>query len=312
MNSDNNGASGGGNIKGFDFDDETPGINQSGKSGGASGVKKIFKIIFVSILVAVWAFILLTIYLRSDDDILETPILSDEARAVYNADKDNFIMYRIYTQEFMTGDGSLQLSTAVYAESAHEFEIGVRIAWTQLRYCEECDALYTPEQLEKQLREDSKNADKNESYEPSACMTKHNLVRASLEDRELYYTLTDSEGNVYPMVNRENRTKSINFFILNLKYEYERISFSGLYFDIENNIINRTLESSPDESSLDILSSDGLSDEGASDNVSSGISYYLNIYDKQGGNLLFSACVYNNYIYINRTSFEYPDGEYID
>ncbi|MDD4126039.1 MAG: hypothetical protein PHW77_10000 [Eubacteriales bacterium] len=46
--------------------------------------------------------------------------------------------------------------------------------------------------------------------------------------------------------------------------------------------------------------------------MSSGISYYLNIYDKQGGNLLFSACVYNNYIYINRTSFEYPDGEYID
>ena len=81
-------------------------------------------------LVAMWGVIFTVIILRSNHDILDTPILSDNARQIYKADKDNFIIYRVYPSEFMTADGSLQLDMAVYAEKAGEFEIGVWIEWT--------------------------------------------------------------------------------------------------------------------------------------------------------------------------------------
>ncbi len=267
---------------------------QQGSSKTGRVIKKVLKIVFFSVIAVIWGLILLTIFLRGDDDILETPILSDEARAIYSADKDNFIVYRVHPAVFMTGDGSLQLSSAVYAESAHEFEIGTRIAWTQLRYCEECETVYTPEQLEKQLKEDSENARDNEFYEPEACLTIHTVKRASLDNRRLYYTLTDSDGNVYPQAHRAHRVKNLNLLVFAIKYEYERVSFSGLYFDIENNIINRGGEETESE-----------------EEKPTGVSYYLNIYDRQGGNLLFSTCIYDLDTYISRTSFKYPDGDYI-
>lgn len=288
---------------GFDYDDlpEKPPSSKPVRI-----IKRVFKIFFISLLVAMWGVIFTVIILRSNHDILDTPILSDNARQIYKADKDNFIIYRVYPSEFMTADGSLQLDMAVYAEKAGEFEIGVRIAWTQLRYCEECDAIYTPVQLERQIKDDKIKADLDENYSPTACQTIHHLKRASETGGSIRYTITDSEGNTYAQSNRVSRTKSLNFGIINIKYEYERVAFTGLYFDLENNIINRMLNSRPENSTSS--SRDELSDD---DDVDMGVSYYLNIYDEHSGHLLFSSCIYDNNTYIAETKYKEPDKDYL-
>lgn len=270
-------------------------------------IKRVFKIVFISLMAAVWIVILAIIILRSNHEILETPILSDGAREIYSSDKAGFVMYRVYSQDFMTTDGSLQLANGVYAESAHEFEIGVRIAWTQLRYCKECDAIYTPAQLEDQQKIDKQNKKDNPDYQPAACTAIHHLERASVTGGSISYTLTDSLGNSYPPVNRVSRTKELDFLIMSLKYEYERVAFSGLYFDIENNIINRVDMSKPESSGTE---SGESSEDG--DEANAGVVYYLNIYDEKSGHFLFSSYIYDNNTYIARKTYKYPDRDYLD
>lgn len=267
-------------------------------------VKKAFKILFVAVVAAIWALVLLSIMLRRDDAILETPILSENARKLYLSGKEDFPLYRVYPPEFMTADGALQLSTPVYAPKAGEFEIGVRIAWSQLRYCEECDALYTPAQLEKQLQEDKKRKKEDPNYKPKACLTEHTLSRASLGDFKLYYTLTDTEGNTYAPVFRQSREKKVNLLLLGIKYEYERISFAGLYFDLENNIINRDPALSQSSAGDNPEEGDDAEEEAAL------LAYYFRIYDKQGGHLLFSAKIYDDNTYVKKTAYSYPDEKY--
>ncbi|MFA6730182.1 MAG: hypothetical protein WCR95_04225 [Eubacteriales bacterium] len=265
-----------------------------------SVVGRVFKIGFTAIVVLVWAAIISTIFLRSDDKILKTPILSERAREIYSSAKDDFEFYNVYPQIFMTKDGSVQLAETVYAAGAGELEIGVRIAWTQLRYCVECDRLYTPEQLEKQLEEDKKKQKEDENYSPAACLKVHAVERASLKQRQLYYTLTDSDGNIYPQAGRKSRTKNLNLLLLNIKYEYERVCFSGLYFRLDKNIINTAGESTPENGESE------PADKGK------GTEYYLNCYDKKGGSLLFSACVYSDGTFINPTTYQIPKSEYLN
>ena len=251
-------------------------------------IKKIFKYTFITIVAAVWILILLSIFLRRDDKILKTPILSAEARSIYAENKDDFTVYEVHTKEHMNYDGSFQLVKNVYAEKANELEIGLRIAWTQLRYCEECGHIYTTDQLDEQ-----KSEDKPDKGIIVSCEAKgHHIVRAPETDRGIVWALTDSDGNVYEEVNRESRVKNLNFGFFKIKYEYVRVSFGKVYFDIANNIINTA-------------GKEEVTDTGK------GTLYYFRIYDKVTGDTLFSTCLYDNQTYIEEIEYEKPDKDYI-
>ena len=250
-------------------------------------IKKILKYTFITIVTAVWVFILLSIFLRRDDAILETPILSDKARSIFSENKDDFPVYVVHTKENINYDGSFQLKSSVYAEKANELELGLRIAWTQLRYCEECGRLYTTEQLDNQ-----KADDKPDKGILMSCEAKgHHVVRAPESDRGIVWSLTDSDGNKYDAVNEESRTKNLNFGFFKIKYEYIRICYDKVYFDIANNIINTAGKEVTD--------------------TGKGTLYYFRIYDKVTGDTLFSTCLYDNETYIEETEYKLPDKDYI-
>lgn len=250
-------------------------------------IKKVLKYTFIAIVTAVWVFILLSIFLRRDDAILETPILSESARTIFGEDKKGFTTYEVHTKEHMNYDGTFQLAENVYAEKANELEVGLRIAWTQLRYCEECGRLYTTEQLDSQ-----KADDKPDKGILASCEAKgHHVVRAPEADRGIVWTLTDSDGNVYEKVNEKGKTKNLNFGFFKIRYEYIRICFGKVYLDIENNIIN-TVDKE-------------VTDKGK------GTLYYFRIYDEVTGDTLFSTCLYDNQTYIEEFEYELPDKDYI-
>ena len=250
-------------------------------------IKKVFKYTFITIVTLVWVFILLSIFLRRDDAILKTPILSANARKIYTENKNDFPIYEVHTKEHMNYDGSFQLETNVYAEKAGELEIGLRIAWTQLRYCEECGRLYTTEQLDSQKAEDKKNG------VPTSCEAKgHHIVRAPESDRKVVWALTDSDGNVYEELNRESRMKNLNFGFFKIRYEYVRICFGKVYINVSENIINTA-------------GNEEVTDTGK------GTLYYFRIYDEVTGDTLFSTCLYDNQTYIEEFKYELPDKDYI-
>ncbi len=90
-------------------------------------LKKVPKIIFISLIILVWVVIFAILAARSNNDIVETPILSDSARQLYDRNPSEFTSYFIHTKEFMNKDGTIQLIDSVYAEDAHELEVGIRI-----------------------------------------------------------------------------------------------------------------------------------------------------------------------------------------
>lgn len=90
-------------------------------------LKKLPKYIFFVIVTLVWVVIFATIALRSNDGIVKTPILSDKARTGYSETPDRFDVYEIHTSEYMNNDGTIQLIKNVYADNAHELEVGLRI-----------------------------------------------------------------------------------------------------------------------------------------------------------------------------------------
>lgn len=90
-------------------------------------LKKLPKYVFFVIVALVWVVIFATIAMRSNDGIVKTPILSDKARAAYSETPDSFDVYEIHTSEFMNNDGTIQLIKNIYADNAHELEVGLRI-----------------------------------------------------------------------------------------------------------------------------------------------------------------------------------------
>lgn len=90
-------------------------------------LKKAPKYIFFALIALVWIVIFAVIALRSNDDIVETPLLSEKARSQYTASPESFEVYEVHTADFMNSDGTIQLITTVYAEDAHELEVGLRI-----------------------------------------------------------------------------------------------------------------------------------------------------------------------------------------
>ena len=118
-----------GKVMDFDgksFEDEEP-VGKPPASKASKVIKRVFKIIFLSITAIVWIAIIASIIIRGNDRIVKTPILSDAARGIYSADTADFPVYEVHTREFMNGDATIQLITGVYAEKANELEIGLRV-----------------------------------------------------------------------------------------------------------------------------------------------------------------------------------------
>lgn len=281
------------------FEEEELNTSVPKKRGAWYYTKKTLKYIFFAIMTVAWVSVLLVIFLRRDDPLVSTPVLSENARAVYESSPETFEFYRVYPAEFMSEEGAFQLKNCVYAASAGEYEIGLRIARTQLRYCKQCGRLYTPNQLELQKKYD-------EEDDPRSCAALgHELVRASDTDKALTYRLFDSEGAVYELAGSAVRTKKLNFGFFKIEYEYLRLAYGGLYFDLESNIINR-------ESSVDIPGADDASDEyGASETGSGGKRWYFAIYDAETDDRLFATCIYDDNTYIDEQPFSMPDEDYI-
>lgn len=90
-------------------------------------LKKLPKYLFFALIAIVWIAIFAVIALRSNDSIVKTPILSDAARSLYTSSPEDFDVYEVHTANFMNSDGTIQLIKSVYAEDAHELEVGLRI-----------------------------------------------------------------------------------------------------------------------------------------------------------------------------------------
>ncbi len=279
----------------FEEEDSLPEENK--KRGFAFYLKKVFKYLFITMMVMAWAAVLLVIFLRRDHAIVKTPVLSAQARSVYEQDPEHFEFYRVYPAVFRSEEGACQLKNCVYAATAGEYEIGLRIAWTQLRYCEQCGRLYTPDQLESQKKYD-------EEDDPHSCIALgHELVRASETGRTLSYKVFDSKGREYETTNLVTRTKDINLGFFAIKYEFIRLAFGGLYFDLDANIINR-------ESSVD-LTGEMTSEDGASDEEDRGMRWYFVIYDAETDDRLFETCIYDNDTVLEDEAYELPDSDYL-
>lgn len=260
--------------------------------------KKILKIFVIVLVSVVWICIIGVIILRSDDDLVETPILSEKGRDVYLTDRNNFEFYTVHTADFMNDDGSVQLKNNVYAADAHELEVGVRVAWTQLRFCKECNRIYTQMQLIKQDDDDKEN-----DTLLSCNNLHHTIVRASETDRQLAYELTDTDGKAYECTSFVNSYKGINLGFFAIKYEFVRITFGDVYLKTEDNIINIDPLEEKDKA---LSQAKGENEEDESRN--SGTRFFLKLYDKQTGDLLFSSCIYDNNTFIQQKEYEFPDG----
>ncbi len=90
-------------------------------------LKKLPKYLFFTLIAVVWILIFAVMAMRSNDGIVKTPLLSDEARLLYTSAPEDFDVYEIHTADFMNSDGTIQLFKSVYAEDAHELEGGLRI-----------------------------------------------------------------------------------------------------------------------------------------------------------------------------------------
>ncbi len=90
-------------------------------------LKKLPKYLFFAIVILVWVVVFVTIAMRSNDKLVKTAILSDSARETYLPHRNCFDVYEVHTKEYMNRDGSIQLINNVYAEAAHELEVGLRI-----------------------------------------------------------------------------------------------------------------------------------------------------------------------------------------
>ncbi|MEG2004239.1 MAG: hypothetical protein RR057_06525, partial [Clostridia bacterium] len=212
-----------------------------------------------------------SIIVRSDDKIIKTTILSNEAQSIFRLDENDFPLYNVYTKIYMNNDATIQLKNNVYAPKANELELGLRFS--------------------AKLFEDGVNA-------------------------EPYYVLVDSNGNEYPLVNRERRVKNIVLSdIIKFQYIFERISFGSLYFDTSLNIINRGTESVDISAEAESLDSalDNLSDyisQPSEDDEKAGTSYYLKIYaSKESTKPLFVTTIYNNNTPISDTVYKLPELE---
>lgn len=127
---------------------------------------------------------------------------------------------------------------------------------------------------------------------------------------ELLYTLTDSKGNEYPLVNRVRGTKD--------KYVFERICFGDVAFDLSENVTNRGEDFSQEysrlyEEGLALAESRGDTDfaEEYADSATAGTVYTLRIYLPGVDYPLFSTEVYSNNFYIAEEDYEAPDDKYL-
>ena len=282
------------------LDNEEYAPEKPGKRGAWHYVKKAFKYLFYALMTAAWAAVIFVIVIRGDDAIVKTPVLSARARELYESAQGEFEFYRVYPAVFMSEEGAFQLKNCVYAASAGEYEVGLRVAWTQLRYCEQCGRLYTPDQLEQQKKYD-------EEDDPHSCTAlKHTLVRAPETGRTIRYEVFDGSGKIYEPANAASRVKNINLGFFAIKYEYLRLAFGGLYLDLEQHIINRESSAAPHGTETELSSGDGVSDAGEA-----GTRVYLAIYDAETDDRLFVTCVYDNNTYIEELEYVLPDSDYM-
>lgn len=137
----------------------------------------------------------------------------------------------------------------------------------------------------------------------------NNRLTGGSSEEELFYTLTDSEGNEYELVSRVRDIKD--------KYVYERICFEGMTFDLDMNLVNRTEEYSDEYSMLyeeGLAMAESDAEEFAEEYAESALAgtvYTLSIYRADEETLMFSTDVYSNNFYISEAEYESPDSEYV-
>ena len=175
-------------------------------------LKKLPKYIFFTLVALVWIVIFATMALRSNDKLAKTAILSDSARELYASAPEDFEVYEIHTKEFMNRDGTIQLINSVYADSAHELEVGLRISG------------HLGERLYCRIRDDNGHI-----YGEKFRRTKERNIK--LTDRIKYEYVFEriSFGDVYIdlSANIINRTESIDISAEFSKFESEIDDYSG-------------------------------------------------------------------------------------
>ncbi|HBL84036.1 MAG: hypothetical protein A2Y17_05640 [Clostridiales bacterium GWF2_38_85] len=112
-------------YKGDYFPEEEDNI-ESYKMTTAKAVKLFFKFLLYFIAIAIYGVIMFRFITSCDSSILEKVYFSDEAKAVYTENPDNFEVYYIRTVNYLNSDGTIQLKKIAYSPSINEFEIGIK------------------------------------------------------------------------------------------------------------------------------------------------------------------------------------------
>ncbi|MDL2287667.1 hypothetical protein LJB90_03830, partial [Eubacteriales bacterium OttesenSCG-928-G02] len=128
------------------------------------------------------------------------------------------------------------------------------------------------------------------------------LSASALDDdayKQLHFVITDNKGNSFTPVKRVSRNKNINISEnINFIYSYERISFSGIYLDLDKNIIYRD---------KDYQTTSEIEEDIKNREIS--LLVYKNETDKDP---YFSIILYNDNMYIKDYYYEIPDSKYLN
>lgn len=277
-------------FEGKHFPDEED-VNKPEPSKASKIIKRTFKWLFFGIVVFVWILTLASIILRSDNKLVDTPVLSAQARAEYTLNKDEFSLWRVFTQKYMDYSGTVQLKKNVYCATANELEIGVRVS-AKLTDGNVNEKLFYVLKDSKGNQYPVVNRTGNTKDIQLGGIVQFQYIFERISFGDIYLSLDDN------IINRE-----------------ESINISEIAQSLENDLSSPFDVSGP-EDNFDTL-------------LSAGTSYTLEIYryvqykgngesgfetDENGNKverkLIFSTVVYDNNTNIKEIEFEMPSSKY--
>ncbi len=95
-------------------------------SKGKRRFKKIRRWIFYSIIITVYVVAFTVLLANCEPDMYEKYVFSKTARDMYEKSPEDFEVYEIFPQSWMTYDGGVQIKGIAYTPNTNEMEIGIK------------------------------------------------------------------------------------------------------------------------------------------------------------------------------------------
>ncbi len=207
-------------------------------------VKGTFKWTMYGISFILYAVIFFLLFVNRDSKILEKNYMGDLPQ-LESVEEETVKLYRIHCPTFMNDEGSLQVFNVDYAEDYGIIELGLK---------------FNPKNLV--------DSDQQDYFD-------NEVKKMDDYDGFIKYTLTDSEGNEYPIINKVTDKHG--------RYGFARICFGGIDIDLDSNDLRYKKESNVNRTN---------------------ITYYLTITRSVDNKELFVFEVYNNKITFSGTDYE--------